>query len=52
MLLMRSMLYFYSPRLISQTLNMQKKRTLAPNLRCLKVSASFCFKTGAWADIL
>lgn len=43
---------FYSPRLISQILNMQKRRTLAPNLRCLKVSALFCFKTGTQADIL
>lgn len=30
----------YFPRLINQILNMPKRRTLAPNLKCLKVSAS------------
>lgn len=48
---MQSMPFYNSPRLTSQILSMQKRRTLAPNLRCLKVSVSFSFKTGAQANI-
>lgn len=54
--LMWSMLHYFSPRPFSWILNMQKWRTFAPNLKCLKVSIfppilKKCFKAGVWAEI-
>lgn len=55
------LLDYYFSRLFNQILNMPKRRTLAPNLKCLKVSASIyclfvffnkCFRTGAQAELL
>lgn len=50
------LLNYYFSRLFNQILNMPKRRTSAPNLKCLKVSASIycflnkCFRTGAQAE--